>query len=83
MAEQQIRFDDGAGYEQMMGIWSRFAGGYSYWLALPLGLRWIDISCGNGAFTEILVKRCSPVEIEASIHPKGSSPLHAQDLRRA
>src|SRR3981189_666389 len=27
MAEQQIRFDDGASYEQMMGIWSRPAGG--------------------------------------------------------
>jgi ubiquinone/menaquinone biosynthesis C-methylase UbiE len=65
MAEQQIRFDDGAGYEQMMGIWSRFAGEiFLDWLALPLGLRWIDIGCGNGAFTELLVERCSPVEVQ-------------------
>ena len=61
MAEQQIRFDDGASYEQMMGVWSRFAGEiFLDWLALPLGLRWIDIGCGNGAFTELLVERCSP-----------------------
>ena len=26
MAEPQIRFDDGAGYERMMGKWSRLAG---------------------------------------------------------
>jgi len=65
MAEQQIRFDDGASYEQMMGIWSRFAGEiFLDWLALPLGLRWIDIGCGNGAFTELLVERCSPAEVQ-------------------
>ena len=27
MAEHQIRFDDGAAYERMMGAWSRLAGG--------------------------------------------------------
>ena len=65
MAEQQIRFDDGAAYEQMMGIWSRFAGEiFLDWLAPPLGLRWIDIGCGNGAFTELLVERCSPAEVQ-------------------
>ena len=26
MAEQQIRFEDGAAYERMMGVWSRLAG---------------------------------------------------------
>lgn len=65
MAEQTIHFDDGAAYEQMMGIWSRFAGEiFLDWLAPPPGLRWIDIGCGNGAFTELLVERCSPVEVQ-------------------
>ena len=65
MAEQQIRFDDGASYEQMMGIWSRSAGEiFLDWLAPPLGLRWIDVGCGNGAFTELLVERCSPAEVQ-------------------
>lgn len=26
MAEPQIRYDDGAAYERMMGAWSRIAG---------------------------------------------------------
>ena len=65
MVEQQIRFDDGAAYEQMMGIWSRFAGEiFLDWLAPPAGLRWIDIGCGNGAFTELLVGRCAPAEVQ-------------------
>jgi SAM-dependent methyltransferase len=65
MPEQQIRFDDGAAYEQMMGIWSRLAGEiFLDWLALPAGLRWIDIGCGNGAFTELLVERCSSTEVQ-------------------
>jgi SAM-dependent methyltransferase len=64
MVEQKIRFDDGAGYERMMGTWSRLAGEiFLDWLAPPSGLRWIDIGCGNGAFTELLVERCSPVEV--------------------
>jgi SAM-dependent methyltransferase len=35
-------------------------------------LRWIDIGCGNGAFTELLVERCSPVEVQ------GIDPSEAQ-----
>ncbi len=65
MAEQTIRFNDGAAYEQMMGIWSRSAGDiFLDWLAPPSGLRWIDVGCGNGAFTELLVERCAPAEVQ-------------------
>jgi ubiquinone/menaquinone biosynthesis C-methylase UbiE len=73
MAEQQIRFDDGAAYERMMGNWSRLAGDmFLDWLAPRSGLRWIDIGCGNGAFTELLVERCAPAEIQ------GVDPSEAQ-----
>src|SRR5215207_3512137 len=65
MAEQKIRFDDGAAYEQMMGIWSRFAGEvFLDWLAPPSGWRWIDVGCGSGAFSELLVERCAPLEVQ-------------------
>jgi SAM-dependent methyltransferase len=73
MAENQIRFDDGAGYERMMGIWSRLAGDvFLDWVAPPPGLRWVDIGCGNGAFTELLVDRCAPAEVQ------GIDPSEAQ-----
>lgn len=65
MVEQKFRFDDGAAYEQMMGIWSRFAGEiFLDWLAPSPGLRWIDVGCGNGAFTQLLVERCTPTEVQ-------------------
>jgi ubiquinone/menaquinone biosynthesis C-methylase UbiE len=65
LVEQKISFDDGAAYEQMMGIWSRFAGQiFLDWLGSSSGLRWIDIGCGSGAFTELLVERCSPAAVQ-------------------
>ena len=65
MAEQQIRFNDGASYERMMGVWSQLVGdSFIDWLAPRPGLRWIDIGCGNGAFTEMLVDRCAPSEVQ-------------------
>ena len=63
MSDRIVRFDDGAAYERMMGTWSRIAGEvFLDWLALPPGLRCVDIGCGNGAFTDLLVERCRPAE---------------------
>lgn len=65
MAETQFRFDDGAAYERMMGTWSRLAGDvFLDWLAPNPGLRWVDVGCGNGAFSELIVERCAPAEVQ-------------------
>jgi ubiquinone/menaquinone biosynthesis C-methylase UbiE len=73
MGEIQIRYDDGVAYERMMGAWSRAAGEtFLDWLAPSRGLRWIDVGCGTGAFTELLAERCAPAEIE------GVDPSEAQ-----
>ncbi len=54
-------FTDGEAYERMMGRWSRVAGDTFFdWMAPAAGLRWLDVGCGNGAFTELLVARCAP-----------------------
>jgi len=64
MNPPKIRFDDGAAYEDFMGVWSRLAGDtFLHWLAPPAGWRWADVGCGNGAFTEMLVERCAPAAV--------------------
>ncbi|MEO5881507.1 MAG: class I SAM-dependent methyltransferase [Caldimonas sp.] len=64
MSSPQIRFDDGASYEDFMGKWSRLAGDtFLDWLAPAPGQRWLDVGCGNGAFTELLVARCAPAVV--------------------
>ena len=70
---ETIRFDDGAAYERAMGIWSRLVGEvFLEWLAPKPGLHWVDIGCGNGSFTELLVQRCAPRTIS------GVDPSDAQ-----
>src|SRR6476660_6933249 len=65
MTTDPIRFNDGAAYERYMGKWSQLAGEtFLDWLAPQPGLRWLDVGCGNGAFTEMLVERCAPVSVE-------------------
>lgn len=64
MTDPRIRFDDGAAYEDFMGKWSLLAGDtFLQWLAPAPGARWVDVGCGNGAFTELLVQRCAPAEV--------------------
>ena len=59
-------FTDGEAYERMMGRWSRLAGEtFLAWLVLPEGLRWLDVGCGNGAFTEEIITRCAPATVMA------------------
>jgi ubiquinone/menaquinone biosynthesis C-methylase UbiE len=78
MADTQIRFDDGAAYERMMGVWSRSAGEiFLDWLAPSRGLRWVDVGCGNGAFTELLAARCAPVEIQG-VDPSAGQLAYAR-----
>lgn len=60
-----IRFDDGAAYERYMGKWSQLAGeAFLRWLNPPHHLRWLDVGCGNGAFTEMLVECCAPASVQ-------------------
>lgn len=69
----EIRFEDGAAYDRFMGSWSQLAGDtFLGWLALPAGLRWLDVGCGTGAFTEMILDRCAPTSVS------GIDPSEAQ-----
>jgi len=64
MNQMSHLFADGEAYERLMGRWSRVAGDiFLEWLDIPANRRWLDVGCGNGAFTEALIARCNPVEV--------------------
>ena len=78
MSGPEIRFDDGAAYERFMGVWSRLAGDvFLEWLAAPAGLKWLDIGCGNGAFTKLIVERCAPAAV-TGIEPSDGQLKYAR-----
>src|SRR5689334_24915544 len=73
MGNEEIRFDDGAAYERYMGTWSRLAGeAFLDWVAPKPGGRWLDVGCGNGAFTELIFERSAPASV------KGIDPSEPQ-----
>jgi ubiquinone/menaquinone biosynthesis C-methylase UbiE len=84
-----IRFDDGAAYERYMGVWSQLVGrAFLEWCRPQSGLRWLDVGCGNGAFTELLVQQLSPRGAtgvdpsEAQLgYARARASLHAADIR--
>ena len=74
----QIRFVDGAAYERYMGTWSRLtAESFLVWLAPRPGLRWLDVGCGSGAFTELIVERCAPASVHG-IDPSAEQLAYAR-----
>ena len=71
-------FNDGAAYEQLMGRWSRLVGRrFLDWCACPPDLDWLDIGCGNGAFTEEIIARAQPRTV-AGIDPSPGQIAFAQ-----
>jgi ubiquinone/menaquinone biosynthesis C-methylase UbiE len=79
MAEQTISFDDGALYEQTMGVWTRLAGEtFLDWLKPAPSQDWIDVGCGNGAFTDLIATRCAPGSVEG-IDPSAGQITYARD----
>ena len=66
MADDKQYFTDGAAYERFMGRWTRAAGTiFLDWVAPRTGARWLDIGCGTGVFTELVVDTCSPATVVA------------------
>jgi SAM-dependent methyltransferase len=66
VAEGGNFFADGQAYDRAMGRLSRIAGGrFLEWLSMPANLRWLDVGCGSGSFTELILQRGSPSAISA------------------
>lgn len=62
----QVSLAEGLAYERFMGRWSKLTGRlFVDWLEIPPQRRWLDVGCGTGAFTEVILSRCDPMAIVA------------------
>jgi len=78
MPEVKVAFDDAAAYERVMGRWSGAIGArFLDWLAPASGQRWLDVGCGTGAFTELVLTHCSPGSI-VGVEPAAAQIDHAR-----
>ena len=78
-AERSV-WPGGRAYEPYVGRWSRLvAREFLDWLALPPGRRWLDVGCGTGALSQIVLERAAPAEV-AGVDPSEGYVGDAQAL---
>jgi ubiquinone/menaquinone biosynthesis C-methylase UbiE len=64
-------------YEAYVGRWSRLvAPRFLLWLALPEGLRWLDVGCGTGALSSAVLSACAPEQV-VGVDPSPTFVAHA------
>lgn len=72
----------GTPYEAYVGRWSRpVARAFLPWLAVPGGSRWLDIGCGTGALSEMILRETDPVAV-AGIDPSEGFIAYAREQVR-
>jgi SAM-dependent methyltransferase len=69
----------GAAYEPYVGRWSRLvARDFLAWLAIPPGMRWLDVGCGTGALSTSILEHAVPRAI-MGIDPSAGYVAYAQE----
>ena len=64
MPEIKITFDAADDYERFMGRWSRAIGEkFLAWLGAPRNARWLDIGCGTGALSHLILRHAAPASL--------------------
>ena len=71
-------WQSGDEYEAYVGRWSRVvAREFLAWLGKQPSSRWLDVGCGTGALTEVILQETAPIEI-VGIDPSPGFIAHAR-----
>lgn len=66
MSTLRDNWSSGDAYEQYVGRWSRLvAAEFVRWLAVPADRDWLDVGCGTGALTEVILRQAAPRRVMA------------------
>jgi|ERR1051325_3538909 SAM-dependent methyltransferase len=80
MPETKITFDAADDYERFMGAWSRAIGEkFLAWLGAPKGALWLDLGCGTGAFSQLILHHAAPSSL-TGIDPSPEQIAYVQKL---
>ena len=64
-AERKDTWAAGTLYEPYVGRWSRLvAKDFLAWLEMPPNLEWLDVGCGTGALTEVILQHAKPRSVK-------------------
>jgi SAM-dependent methyltransferase len=78
-------WDGAEAYEAYMARWSRLvARGFVDWLAVPPGAAWLDVGCGTGGLTRVILDRANPAAVhgfDPSDHYLAYARRHVCDPR--
>jgi SAM-dependent methyltransferase len=68
----------GIAYERFMGRWSTLvASEFLSWLDIPPARSWLDVGCGTGSLTSLILEKYQPMEI-ISVDASSDFIAHAQ-----
>lgn len=78
MTETRVAFEDGDAYDRYMGRWSRAIGErFLEWLDPPRNCQWLDVGCGTGAFTQLIIDRAAPGKV-IGVDPSPAQVEHSK-----
>lgn len=64
MPEIKLTFDAANDYDRFMGRWSRAIGErFLAWFGASRAKRWLDVGCGTGAFSELILRSAAPASL--------------------